>query len=98
MAAVLASACYAKPTGQFSASQLRSTTYELCFNKACLLLNQNQCESALEMSQMAEGDCLCSTKPKIMESSLDLCRKALQEDPVREIILLKKNRSIVSFI
>ncbi|XP_065846118.1 signal recognition particle subunit SRP72-like [Oscarella lobularis] len=65
LAAVLASACYAKPTGQFSASQLRSTTYELCFNKACLLLNQNQCESALEMSQMAE----------------DLCRKALQEDP-----------------
>ncbi|XP_062518352.1 signal recognition particle subunit SRP72-like [Corticium candelabrum] len=47
------------------ASQLSTDTYELCYNRACMLLYQQHHTAAEEMLQKAE----------------DLCRKSLQDDP-----------------
>eukprot|EP00118_Oscarella_pearsei_P001004 m.6346 g.6346 ORF g.6346 m.6346 type:complete len:657 (+) comp15629_c0_seq2:75-2045(+) len=63
-AAVLAG-CKQTQSTEGNVMQLRSTTYELCYNKACFFLNQGQREKALEMLKMAE----------------ELCSKSLQDDP-----------------
>ncbi|XP_076359080.1 signal recognition particle subunit SRP72-like [Tachypleus tridentatus] len=48
--------------------QLREHTYELCYNKACILVGEKKFEDALEKLKKAES----------------LCRQALEEDEVPE--------------
>lgn len=53
------------------ASQLSTDTYELCYNRACMLLYQQHHTAAEEMLQKAEGERIMWLFT--LDSSVDVC-------------------------